>query len=214
MKNTEKAVIIAEKLDKLYPGKIEFLEFENNYQLLITVILTAQTTDKQVMKITPDLFRRYPEPAMLGNASNNDVEEIIKSTGFFKVKAANIIKTGKILAEQYNSRVPDKMDELVKLPGVGRKSANVVLGTLFSIPAVIVDTHFKRLVKRLGLTNQDNPDKVEKDIKEIIPPDMQYRFSMTVNNHGRVVCHARKPECSKCEISEYCNYCKEVFCKE
>lgn len=214
MKNTEKAVIIAEKLDKQYPGNIEFLEFDNNYQLLITVILTAQTTDKQVMKITPELFRKYPEPVMLGNASHKDVEKIIKSTGFFKVKAANIIKTGRILADQYSSMVPEKMEELVKLPGVGRKSANVVLGTLFSQPAVIVDTHFKRLVKRFGLTVNDNPDKVEKDIKDIVPPEMQYRFSMTVNNHGRLVCHARKPECGICIITEYCSYFKEVLCNE
>ena len=206
MKNREKAVIIAEKLDQMYPGKIEFLEYENNYQLLITIILTAQTTDRQVMKVTPDLFRKYPEPAMLGNALQNDVEEIIKSTGFYKVKAANIIKTGRMLAEKYSSIVPDSMEELVKLPGVGRKSANVILGTLFSKPAVIVDTHFKRVVKRFGITKNDNPDKVEKDIKEILPSDMQYRFSMTANLHGRVVCHARKPECGKCRAVEYCSF--------
>ena len=202
----EKAVIIAEKLDKLYPGEIEFLEYKNNYQLLITVILTAQTTDKQVMKITPLLFRKYPDPALLGNAEQGDIENIIKSTGFYKVKAANIIKTARILAEKYSGRVPDSMEELIRLPGVGRKSANVVLGTLFARPAVIVDTHFKRVTKRFGLTVNDNPERIESDIRGIIPDDMQYRFSMTANLHGRVVCHARKPECVKCSVKEYCCY--------
>ena len=210
MKIEEKAVLIAEKLDRIYPPEIEFLGYENSYQLLITVILTAQTTDRQVMRVTPELFSKYPEPAMLGNALQKDVEKIIKSTGFFKVKAANIIKTGRILAESYGSIVPDSMEELVKLPGVGRKSANVVLGTLFSRPAVIVDTHFKRVVKRFGITENDNPDKVERDIKKLLPPDMHYRFSMTANLHGRAVCHARKPECGNCRVSEYCSYLKNL----
>ena len=206
MKVKEKAVSIAEKLDRIYPEKIEFLDYENSYQLLITVILTAQTTDRQVMKVTPELFGKYPHPQLLGNADQADVEEIINSTGFFKVKAANIIKTAAILAEKYNSIVPDNMEDLVELPGVGRKSANVVLGTLFSKPAVIVDTHFKRVVKRTGLTESDSPDKIETLIREIVPPLKQYRFSMTVNLHGRKVCHARNPECLKCVISNCCSY--------
>ena len=208
MKAKEKAAVIAEKLDRLYPEKIEFLEYENNYQLLITVILTAQTTDRQVMRVTPELFRKYPDPSSLGSAIQEDVEAIIKSTGFFKVKASNIIKTASMLAEKYNCVVPDKIEELVELPGVGRKSANVVIGTLFSKPAVIVDTHFKRVVKRFGLTENSSPDKVETDIKKILPEEMQYRFSMTANLHGRAVCHARKPECGNCRVSEYCSYFK------
>ena len=208
MKSKEKAVIIAENLDRLYPEKIEFLEYENSYQLLITVILTAQTTDRQVMKVTPELFRKYPTPSLLGKAGQQDIEKIIKSTGFFKVKAANIIKTASILAEKYNSIVPNNIEELVKFPGVGRKTANVVVGTLFAKPAVIVDTHFKRVVKRLGITKNDSPDKVEEDIKKIIPEGMQYRFSMTANLHGRIVCHARKPECGNCKITESCNFFK------
>ena len=206
MNNTELAVITAEKLDRNYPENIEFLDYENNYQLLITVILTAQTTDKQVMKVTPVLFTKYPVPEKLAAADKKDVEEIIESTGFYKIKASNIIKTAGILYKEFNSNVPDTMEELLVLPGVGRKTANVVLGTLFSKPAVIVDTHFKRVVSRLGLTDQKNPDKIEYIIKDLIPQDMQYRFSMTANLHGRKVCHARSPECEKCCLKVSCKY--------
>jgi endonuclease-3 len=206
MKSSEKAVTIAERLNEIYPERIEFLKFDNNYQLLITVILTAQTTDKQVMKVTPFLFKKYPDPDLLGNADVSDVEEIIKSTGFFKVKARNIIKTALLLSEKYSGKVPQDISELVKLPGVGRKSANVVVGTLFSTPAIIVDTHFKRVVRRLGITTEEHPDKIEFRIRDLIPPDMQYRFSMSVNFHGRKICHARKPECLNCLISGYCDF--------
>jgi len=206
MKSSEKSVTIAERLNEISPDRIAFLEFENNFQLLITVILTAQTTDKQVMKVTPVLFRKYPEPELLGNADVADVEEIIKSTGFFKVKARNIIKTALVLSEKYSGEVPRNISELVKLPGVGRKSANVVVGTLFSTPAIIVDTHFKRVVRRLGITTEENPDKIEFRIRDLLPPDMQYRFSMTVNLHGRKICHARTPECANCQISEFCDF--------
>ncbi len=202
----EKAALIAEELKRIYPEKIEFLDFENSYQLLITVILTAQTTDKQVMKITPALFKKYPEPSLLGKACAADVEEIIRSTGFYRVKAINIIRTASIIAEKYRGEVPDTIDELVTLPGVGRKSANVITGTLFSKPAVIVDTHFRRVVKRVGLTEKTDPDRIEAELREIINPEKQYRFSMSVNLHGRVICHSRKPECGKCGISRYCDH--------
>ena len=207
----KKAEIIADILDKIYPEKIEFIQFENNYQLLITVILTAQTTDKQVMKISPKLFKKYPCPDLLASAQQKDVEEIIRSTGFYKAKASNIIKTASILVEKYEGKVPKNMEELLQFPGIGRKSANVVLGTVFSQPAIIVDTHFKRVVFRLGLTDNTDPEKIEYDIKKLLQDNKQYRFSMTINYHGRSVCLSRRPDCLNCRLYNYCSYYGHLY---
>ncbi len=191
-------------LDSNYPDTIEFLRYHSSFELLISVILSAQTTDRQVMEVTPALFGRYPGPQELSEGSLDDIMDIIRSTGFYKVKAQNIKKTAKMLVQDFKSTVPDTIEKLILLPGVGRKSANVILGAVFGKPAVIVDTHFARVVKRLGLTEQKDPDKIEYDIALLIAKEKQYRFSMTVNLHGREVCHARKPLCGSCFLSRLC----------
>jgi len=191
-------------LDSSYPDTIEFLRYRSSFELLISVILSAQTTDRQVMEVTPALFSRYPGPEELSEARLDDIMDIIRSTGFYKVKADNIKKTAGMLVQDFNSKVPDTIEKLILLPGVGRKSANVILGAVFGKPAVIVDTHFARVVKRLGLTEQKDPDKIEYEIAQLIAGEKQYRFSMTVNLHGREVCHARKPLCGSCFLSRLC----------
>ncbi len=193
-------------LDSLYGDNIGFLEAHTlgAYQLLIAVILSAQTTDRQVNVITPALFEKYPTPADLAKAKQVEVEHIIRSTGFYHAKARNIIGAGKVLAESFNNTVPQTMKELISLPGVGRKTAGVILGSIFGKPAIIVDTHFKRVVKRIGLTRQTDPVKVENDIAAILAAEYHYRFSMTVNTHGREYCNARRPACDRCPIAELC----------
>ncbi|NQT57759.1 MAG: endonuclease III [Bacteroidetes bacterium] len=192
-------------LDESYPGKLGFLTYQNPYELVISVILSAQTTDKQVNQINGNLFRKYPKPADLATADQLDVEKIIKSTGFFHAKAKNIIGAAKTIHNEFCDEIPDSIKSLLKIPGVGRKSANVVLGAVYNKPAIIVDTHFGRVVRRIGLCETMNPDKVEKEIGLLLAPEFQYRFSMTVNNHGRAVCHARKPECRQCTLLTYCS---------
>jgi endonuclease-3 len=191
-------------LDKNYPKEISFLHFKNNFQLLVSVILSARTTDRQVMEVVPALFEKYPDPLSLSKGTLNDIMNIIKSVGFYRVKAANIKKTAEKLLEDFNGIVPNTIEELVTLPGVGRKSANVVVGSLFGKPAIIVDTHFGRVVSRIGLTQSKDPHKIEKDIALLIPEKKQYRFSMTANLHGRKICHSRKPSCNICFLKSLC----------
>lgn len=203
---TKKAEQIFELLNSHYPPKIEFLKFRNNFELLISVILSAQTTDGQVMRVVPALFEKFPDPEMLAEAETEELEKIIRSVGFFRVKAKNIKAAAKTLINNYRGVVPCSIKELIKIPGVGRKTANVVVGTAFREPAVIVDTHFKRVVFRLGLTENRDPDKIEADIRKIIPENRQYRLSMTANLHGRECCHARKPDCEKCFLCKLCSF--------
>lgn len=185
------------------------LTFDNCYQLLIAVIMSAQTTDAQVNQVTPKLFERFPNPEDLAAATQEEVEEIIHSTGFYRSKARNIRGTAEMLIESYDRKVPDTIDELTKMPGVGRKSANVILGHCFGQPAIIVDTHFGRVVRRIGLTAEKDPGKVEKQLKEIVPTNIQYDFSMMINRHGRQTCAARAPRCDDCAIVQLCDYGKE-----
>ena len=203
-----KAAQIADILDAHYPPEIQFLHFKNNFELLIAVILSAQTTDEQVMRVVPALFARFPSPKEMAKADIPVLEKLIHATGFFHAKAKNIKAASQKLLDLYGGVVPNTIEELIKLPGVGRKTANVVVGTVFDKPAVIVDTHFKRVTFRLGLTKNTEPDKVESDIRKILAPEKQYRFSMTANLHGRVCCHARKPECDNCLLKDFCSYCR------
>ena len=206
MDKKSKAILIADTLDSHYPPEIQFLHFKNSFELLIAVILSAQTTDEQVMRVVPALFAKYPTPQKMAKAPVENLEDLIHATGFFHAKAKNIKATSQKLLELYGGVVPSTIEELIKLPGVGRKTANVVVGTLFDKPAVIVDTHFKRVTYRLGLTKNTEPDKVEADIRKLLPPEKQYRFSMTANLHGRECCHARKPECDACLLKDLCSY--------
>lgn len=202
----KKAKKIFTLLDNHYPKEIIFLDFKNPFQTLILVILSAQTTDRQVNTISGELFSRYPDAEALSKANVNEVEDIIRPVGFFKTKAKNIVATAGILVNQYGSKVPDSIEELVKLPGCGRKSANVVVGHCYNQPAVIVDTHFGRVTYRLGLTMSKDPAVVETDIRALVEPKNQYRFSMSVNLHGREICHARTPKCSECLLAGICAY--------
>lgn len=204
MTKAEKARIVTKILNLEYPDRKPLLNYYNPFELLIAVILSAQTTDAGVNKVTPELFRCYPGPAELAAAEQNHVEEIIHSTGFYRVKAANIIKTAAALKERGDTNLPNNMKDLTALPGVGRKTANVILYHIFNQPAIIVDTHFKRVSKRLGFTRFTEPEKIEKQLSKAIPKEIQSDFSMTINLHGRKYCFARKPDCGGCPLREIC----------
>jgi endonuclease-3 len=198
--------VIYEILSEHIPESDPLLEFEGCYQLLIAVIMSAQTTDAQVNEVTPELFAKYPSPVDLSEAPQEEVERIIHSTGFYRTKARNIRGAALALVHRFGGEVPDTMDELITLPGVGRKSANVVLGHCFGRPAIIVDTHFGRVVRRIGLTAERAPEKIETALKEQVPADIQYRFSMLINRHGRITCVARSPRCGDCPVRGHCEF--------
>ncbi|MCY1152448.1 MAG: endonuclease III [Sphaerochaetaceae bacterium] len=201
MNEKEYILKIYEILDKNSREKIVFLDKSDPFQFLISVILSAQTTDKMVNIVTIDLFDKYPDAKSLSNANYLEVCQIIKPTGFYKVKAKNIINCAKALVDK---TVPDNIDELVKLPGVGRKTANCVIGDIYHKGAVIVDTHVKRVLNRLEVVKEKDPTKIEMIVRSLLEDKYLYRFSMTVNLHGRQVCHARKPNCSVCVLKELC----------
>jgi endonuclease-3 len=197
----ERALLIYEILDGLSPSEIQFLDERDPFRFLISVILSAQTTDRIVNVVVKDLFAAYPDAAALAAATQEDVESIIYATGFYRAKAKNIIAAAQELVDR---PVPSTMEELIVLPGVGRKTASCVLGDIYGKPAIIVDTHFSRVVNRLGLVDEKDPVKVEFGIAEIIAPELQYRFSMTVNLWGRTVCLAKRPLCEECAIGHLC----------
>jgi endonuclease III len=175
-------------------------------QLLIATILSAQCTDQRVNQVTPALFRRYQSARDYAAADPAELERLIKSTGFFKSKARNIIGCCRTLLERFGGEVPDTMEALVTLPGVGRKTANVVLGNHFGKPAVVVDTHVKRVAQRLGLTASGNPDRIEEDLQRLLPPGEWTVGSQRILLHGRYVCLARKPKCGECGIYDLCRW--------
>lgn len=204
MTKAEKARQVTDILNQEYPDRRPLLNYTTPYELLIAVILSAQTTDAGVNKVTPLLFRRFPGPDDLAAADQAEVEEIIRPTGFFRMKAAHIIKTAAALPDRSGQTLPGTMKELTSLPGVGRKTANVILYHIFDQPAIIVDTHFKRVSKRLGFTKYTEPEKIEKQLLRAIPREIQSDFSMTLNLHGRKYCHARKPDCAPCPLAPLC----------
>lgn len=195
---------VSDILDDAAPDQISFLDAREPFRHLISVILSAQTTDRQVNIVAKELFTRYPDAHALAAAPQESVKSIIRSTGYFNAKAKNIIACSQALVERYGGAVPDTMEELTSLPGVGRKTANCILGGVYGRPAIIVDTHFGRVVQRLGLVSDDDPAKIEKQIAALLPEDRQYRFSMTVNWFGRTCCHAKTPECALCILWSLC----------
>ena len=201
MRVEERIVQIFEILDETLPKEIQFLDERDPFRFLFSVILSAQTTDRIVNVVVKELFAAYPDAASLAHASPSDVEAIIYATGFYRAKAKNIIAASKELVDK---PVPSTMEELVTLPGVGRKTASCVLGDIYGKPAIIVDTHFSRVVNRLGLVDTKDAEKVESLIKALLPPELQYRFSMTVNLWGRTVCLAKRPLCESCAIAPLC----------
>ncbi|MFH1292688.1 MAG: endonuclease III [Pseudomonadota bacterium] len=203
-KKKERVKHIFEILDPLYTREKTALEYRTPFQLLISTILSAQCTDKQVNSVTRTLFKKYKKPQDFINAPIAELEDDIRPTGFFRNKAKSIKGCTQGLAHLYGGEVPSTMEELVKLPGVGRKTANCVLGAAFDVPGVVVDTHVKRLSLRLGLTVNQNPDKIEKDIEKMLPKDRWRRFSDILIYHGRDVCKSRKPDHDRCPVFNLC----------
>jgi len=202
----ERIAAILDALRKTYPNVVCALIHRNAFELTIATILSAQTTDVGVNKATPELFRLFPTPEALAKANPTAVEQIIKSTGFFRSKAKNIIAASRVLVEKFHGEVPKTIDEMTQLPGVARKTANVVLGSWFGIPSgVVVDTHVLRLSRRLELTTNTDPIKVEQDLEKVLPKDRWIQFSHELIHHGRQVCIARKPECERCTLEHLCN---------
>jgi len=196
--------MIFEILDPLYTHEKTALKFRTPFQLLISTILSAQCTDKQVNGVTRDLFKKYSSPRDYLSVPIAELEADIRSTGFFRNKTKLLKGCCQALLELYGGEVPATMEELIRLPGVGRKTANCVLGAVFDIPGVVVDTHVKRLSLRLGLTQNQNPDKIEIDVGKLLPVDRWRRFSDLLIYHGRAVCKARKPDHDNCAILGYC----------
>ena len=196
-------------LNKTYPQALTTsLNFKNPFELLISTILAAQCTDKLVNKVTPILFQKYKSPQEFANADLLELQDDIRQTGFFRNKSIAIIKCSKDIIEKFEGKVPDSIDDLVKLHGVGRKTANVVIANAFGKQSIIVDTHMLRISKLLGLTVNSNPDKVEFDLKKIVPENNWTNFSHKIVEHGRSICIARRPKCEICPISDYCRYYK------
>lgn len=195
---------IVEELARLHPDAHCALHYQSPLQLLIATILSAQCTDVRVNMVTPSLFDRYRTVHDFANAKPAELERMIASTGFFRNKARNIIECCKAIIEKHNGEVPGRMDELVHLPGVGRKTANVVLGNAFDVPGITVDTHVGRLSRRLALTVHEDPVKVETDLMAAIPKDEWTMFSHRMIFHGRQVCFARKPNCEECTLNGLC----------
>lgn len=206
MNKKEKIIHILQVFDKLYPDAECSLEYSNPLQLLISTQLAAQCTDARVNIVTKDLYAKYKNAEDFANADISELEQDIKPTGFFRNKAKNIKECCRILVDKYNGKIPDNMEELTALPGVGRKTANLVLYEVYGIQGIIVDTHAKRLSNRIGLTKNENPEKIEYDLQKIVPKERWADFCHMLVSHGRMVCKARKPECENCGIKQYCNY--------
>jgi endonuclease-3 len=202
----ERIAAILDALRKTYPNVVTALDHRNAFELTIATILSAQTTDVGVNKVTPELFRLYPIPEALAKANPTAVEHIIKTTGFYRSKTKSIIGAARVLVEKFHGKVPETIDEMLQLPGVARKTANVVLGSWYGIPSgIVVDTHVLRLSRRLELTANTEPIKVEQDLEKIIPKDCWIQFSHELIHHGRQVCLARKPQCERCTLEHLCN---------
>ncbi len=203
----DRALEFVHALKQLYPKAVCGLRHNDPFQLLVATILSAQSTDKQVNIVTPRLFSKFPDVHAFAKASISELEDAIRSIGLYRNKAKNLQKMARILVEDYDGQVPLTMNELLKLPGVGRKTANVVLGEVSGEPeGIVVDTHMKRVAKRLGLTNENNPTKIEKALNKIIPKPDWVWFSHATIRFGRAICTARKPKCETCPVNNICPY--------
>jgi endonuclease-3 len=202
----ERVAAILDILAKTYPNVVCALNHRNAWELTIATILSAQCTDVRVNLVTPALFKAFPNPKAMASASLPELEELIRTTGFFRNKAKSIKGASQAVVEQFGGKVPQTMEEILKLPGVARKTGNVVLGSWYGIAVgVVVDTHVLRLSKRLELTKNDKPEKVEQDLMKIIPQDHWIQFSHELIHHGRQVCIARNPKCAHCPLEAICN---------
>lgn len=200
-KRAERAVEI---LEKEYPEAICSLKYEDPFQLLIATRLSAQCTDKRVNMVTPELFKAFPDCFAMAEANVEQVEELIKTCGLYKSKAKDLVGIAKMLCSDFHGKVPDTIEELIKLPGVGRKTANLVCGDIYKKPAVVTDTHFIRICRRLGFTEGTDPYKVEMKMKKLLPPQKSNDFCHRIVLHGRSVCTARRADCDNCVLAEIC----------
>jgi endonuclease-3 len=199
-----RAKAIYRQLTKNYPNVRCELDYNSAFQLLVATVLSAQCTDKRVNQTTPALFKKYPNPKKMAKADLIDIQWLVKSTGFFRAKAKNIRGLSNKIMEEFDGYVPSNLEDLIALPGVGRKTANVVLGHAFGIPGITVDTHFGRLSRRFGWSKQSDPVKVEFEVGELIPEKEWTNLSQRMIWHGRRVCHSRKPACGACPIAKLC----------
>jgi len=201
-----KVAAVLKVLDAHYPGAHCTLDFKNPFQLLVATILSAQCTDVRVNQVTPALFARFPTAREMAGASLAELEELIRPTGFFRNKAKSLKALCERLVAEYGGEVPTSLAELVKLPGIGRKTANVILGNAFGTPGIVVDTHLGRVAQRLGLTRQKDPVKIEFDLTALIPREKWTKFSHQLIWHGREICLARAPRCSRCPLLPWCDF--------
>ena len=199
-----RAKAIYRQLTKSYPNVRCELDYNSAFQLLVATVLSAQCTDKRVNQTTPALFKKYPNPKKMAKADLKDIQRLVKSTGFFRAKAKNIKGLSNKIMEDFDGDVPSNLDDLITLPGVGRKTANVVLGHAFDIPGITVDTHFGRLSRRFGWTKEMDPVKVERIVGELIPQKEWTNLSQRMIWHGRRICHSRKPACGACPVAKIC----------
>ena len=206
---TKKQLFFAiwEKLDKMYPDAICTLDYRTPFELLVSTQLAAQCTDARVNIVTKEMFKKYNEPEDFADLPLETIEKEIKSTGFYKNKAKNLKECSRQLLKRHGGQVPDTMEELTQLAGVGRKTANVILGEVYKKPAVVIDTHAKRLAFRMGLTKQTDPVKIEKELARFIPPELQFNFCHKLVYHGRALCKAPTPKCGDCPLNETCKKC-------
>ena len=206
---TKRAEMVYERLHERYPDATVTLDYKDPLQLLVATILAAQCTDARVNIITKDLFKKYKKAADYLAVPREELAKDIMQCGFFNMKSASIQKTSEILLRDYGGKVPGTMEELVKLPGVGRKTANVILGACFDTPGIIVDTHVRRVSARLGFTTHTEPVKIEQDLMKVVPQNKWTMFSHLLVFHGRNICVARKPKCSVCPVNDLCPYPKK-----
>ena len=204
MRKKERAAAAVERLEKLYPDAICSLEYKDAFQLLIATRLSAQCTDKRVNMVTPDLFKAFPDAESMASADIKRVEELIKTCGLYKTKAKDLVGIGKQITERFGGKVPDTIEELTTLPGVGRKTANLVCGDIYGKPAVVTDTHFIRICGRIGLTDSKNPLIVEKEMRKLLRPEKSNDFCYRTVLFGREVCTARNPHCDECILKDIC----------
>jgi len=211
MTNKEKYFKIQEIFDNIYSEADCTLDYENPFHLLVAVQLAAQCTDARVNLVTPALFKALPDVYAFAKADIKEIEELIKSTGFFRNKAKNLKGCAEKIISDFGGEVPDNMDDLLSLPGVGRKTANLIMGDVFGKGGIVVDTHCKRITKKIGFTKNDDPTKVEFDLLKIIPRENHTRFCHQIVFHGREICMARNPKCNSCPIKEYCKTGAKVW---
>ena len=204
--SSDKVKSILKIIDEVYPDAKCSLDFHDPLQLMIATILSAQCTDERVNKVTPSLFEKHRSASDYASLPLTELEKEIKSTGFYHNKALAIKESCKVLADRFEGRVPPDLDTLVGLPGIGRKTANVILGNAFGIPGIVVDTHVARVSARLGLTREKDRDKIEQDLMRLVPKEKWIKFSHQLIQHGRRICVARKPKCSICPLRPYCDY--------